>query len=121
MKKLLLDRICNLKVKEVQAKLNFRRDEQKFYAQELKNAFMRLNIKDVKEIREESKKRLSYTQDMIAKTKNITQKCKEKEIPATTLDAKHFYTLSSKEIAYENLILECDAILTKLDNNDLQF
>lgn len=120
MDKILFEHIFILKLNSVKMHINLKIDEKAYFEDELKQIYKNFKLEDVNSLKKYAKERLAETDELLEKCKKLNKKIADEYTP-TSFDAKTFYKLSSKKLACEEIINDCNDIADKLLDNDLQF
>lgn len=121
MNKNLLTQIYDLKIKQIKAKINFKEKDAKNYEKELNSIYKVLDLSEIKEIKEDLLVKYAQSKNL---EKNVAKMNKQsaRYINKTSChEAKEFYELSTKSLAFNSLIQDFDALINKINNKELQF
>lgn len=120
MDKNLLKQIYDLKIKQIKAKINLKFEDEAYFARELDFIFNSLKLDDFKDLKSDAEKKYAKTKKLGKNIANINNKIAQKGKEITKFDSKHFYELSTKNLAYDLIIKDCKTFINKLDK-ELQY
>lgn len=109
-----LEKICELKVNAMKAKCNLRIEEQEYYTSELNKILSKLTLTEVRDVEEYVATALVKTTKALKEYSKILNIMVKNKQQTTTFDAKNFYDLRSKKLAYKDLLDECHEIDERL-------
>ncbi|MGN1222443.1 MAG: hypothetical protein ACI4TT_04345 [Christensenellales bacterium] len=120
MDKNLVKQIYDLKIKQIKAKINLKVEEEAYFASELDCILNLLKLEELKELKADAESKYAKTKKLQKNVTNINKKIAKEGNETTPFDAKHFYELSTKNLAYDSLIKDCKLMINKLNNKELQ-
>ena len=121
MKKDFIKKILSLKLGQTQAKINLNIEEEDYFSCALNYILSTLKLDELIELKNSAECEYIKAKELKKNLVVINKQLKDNDKKTSTFDAKSFYDASSKTLAYESLIKDCQALIDKLNNKNLQF